>query len=380
MVGPLWGFFQLVRSSGHIPLSIDQYFFFVHALHSEAFRTVSTKADLLALMKIFWLNEPGFEPQFNALFNRFFDDKVLWKILPDQKTENEAGDDGHDHGQQEKTSGPEAPAPDPSANDDLKKDPGKKADHTQDARSEIELILKDSTAGEGKEAPFKRELAHAFALSDKSIMPFDARKFAQRLRRKVETAEQVSSDRINAPEMVRQFVELGFIEEIIYELEDASYSNIVLFSDRFGSMLAYEYLDMQFRDSLRNIPHCTFEHYAFYNLPVSSEDRRGFLFTPADAKGGEISSDRHPWTRNTWFFILSDAGGHSGTVNRQRIIRTNQFWTFLTGISEFVYWINPIPAAYLNDCTAKRLQMKIPMITPEMANLNQLVKEARTVR
>jgi len=244
---------------------------------------------------------------------------------------------------------------------------------------DFELVLIDSTKDSEEEHEFLRHVSHEFVLNDQAIMPFDARHFSQRLRRKVETAEQVISDTIDIPTMIESFVEKKYIDDIVYEFADASHSNIVLFSDQFGSMFAFDYLHDHFRNSLKQIPYCRFEHYSFHQVPRSTEDQDHYIFNRMDDRKGQFFTEQHEWNANTWFFIISDAGALSGIVEPDLMKTVRRFYNYLKQISDYVQWINPVRFKDLNDCSAKRLQMTIPMIYPDTKHLNKMIKKAKAI-
>ena len=55
---------------------------------------------------------------------------------------------------------------------------------------------------------------------------------------------------------------------------------------------------------------------------------------------------------------------------------TNKFWNYLKNISEHVYWLNPVPYEFQNDCTARRLTFNIPMIYPDGNGLNSITEKS----
>ena len=377
-VGPLWGFFQFIRDKSAIPLSIDQYFYLVRAIHKFTHKDLITTHDLLQFTKIFWLNDSKFEFQYDYFFNNFFDWENYFAPEDDKRKQQSSGST-----QPKSTTGPEYQDEHTDIRDEGEPpQPEEQLSNAGTAKEPIvdfQIVLRDSTFGPTDQEAEIANLDHSFSLSDLTIMPFDARKFVQRLRRKVETAEQVQSDTIDVTLMVEDFIGSGFIEKIIYETADASHSNVVLLEDRFGSMLAYEYLESHFSQALGQIPYCDFQHYFFYNLPEVSKEQGHFLLPVAGKNSKVLNTQKHDWNQKTWFFILSDAGAHSGLVNRERIKASLKMWHYFNAISKHVYWINPVPFEYLNDCTAKRLQMAIPMINPDLQSLNRMVLMSKSV-
>lgn len=378
MIAPLWGFFELIKNKFNPPLAIDQYFYLMEAIHkiplessaknnNEKKPLLDGRMDLLNFTKIFWLNNRHYELEYDRYFHQFFDKEDLFEKVPDLKK---------DPIKNPKTIDP-APAPRSPENDIYNENTSENTSgetRQTETMVDFELVLRDikkDNANDDVESP---KPFNQFLLSDKAIMPFEVRNFAQRLRRKVETTEQVLSDRLNIPEMVIEYTQQGFITDLNYEFDDASYSNVVLLSDRNGSMLAYEYIEMNFKESLLQIPHCHLEHYVFNNLPDYTDGHYQFK-TAGNFK--DVPFKNSQWNQKTWFFVLSDAGGHSGIVNKERMVATVKFWKYLTSFSSYVYWINPVPFEFLNDCTAKRLQMMIPMTHPDDSNLHKIIHEAK---
>lgn len=211
-------------------------------------------------------------------------------------------------------------------------------------------------------------------LDDDYIMPFEKRYLAQRLRRSVTSSKRVQSMELDLSAMIEDFCQDRYLNNLKYLNRDYSASNIVLFSDRMGSMLAYEFIEQHLSDTIDLIPGCSFEHYYFNNLPRYNSVLDSFTFVSATDKESTLNSNEHKWNRKTWFFLLSDAGAHSPTVSKGRIKATYRFWKFLKQISSHVHWLNPVPNEYMQDCTAKRLQMRIEMHGLEQENLKAILK------
>ncbi|TXE07836.1 hypothetical protein ES711_10415 [Gelidibacter salicanalis] len=379
MVAPLWGFFEFIKNKFSPPLAIDQYFYLIEAIHKiplvntskssgEKKHLLEGRSSLLNFTKIFWLNNPQYELEYDRYFNLFFDKEVLFeKVLPNEK-EN-TPEVLHNQDATQVSNSPDKDLINEKKPENILEDTRK-----EEGMIDFELVLRDiKKENADDDVEFTRP-NHKFMLADKAIMPFEVRNFAQRLRRKVETTEQVISDRLDIPEMVIEYIQKGFIIDLTYEFDDASYSNVVLLADRNGSMLAYEFIEDNFKESLRQIPHCHVEHYVFNNLPEYIDGK--YQFKTAGSFKNELSKNPQ-WNSKTWFFVLSDAGGHSGIVNKDRMTATVRLWKYLKSFSDFVHWINPIPFEYLNDCTAKRLQMMIPMSHPDDISLHKIIHEAK---
>ena len=228
-----------------------------------------------------------------------------------------------------------------------------------------------------------------FMLHDESIMPFSIRYLSQKSRKSFQTSHQITTDEIDIPTMVTAYAKSGLFEEVTFHKRPVNQSNIVLLSDRFGSMLSYEFLEDHLIRSFKIIPECLFEHYFFYNLPdkrfesikQKEERNRPYYYALKNAtRGGEnLYSNKARWTKDTIFFIFSDAGGHSGLVNKARIKATIDLWNHLIGFSKKIYWLNPIPIKEMNDCTAKRLNLLIKMYEPDYEGFEELFKKADSV-
>ena len=374
-VAPLWGFFTHIRDRSPVPLSIDQYFFFIDAIHHMDLRHIKTTKDLLEFTKIFWLNNPRFKEQYEHAFTSFLD----WEKELNKPTKQEA---------------PAAPIISPAVDPipEKKEESEKITDQKEEVPKPLEtetkertslvdfdLLVKETESTQGIENPAMTPVPqHEFSLSDLSIVPFDGRHFVQRLRRKVETTEQIFSDVLDIPLIVERFAEMGFIDDFIYEIYETQQSNVVLLTDRSDSMLSFEFLERHFDLSMRQIPYCHFQHFYFYNWPLPIQHGKYFELQPA--KKGEVAftTESHKWNKHTWFFILSDAGGLSGLVNGERIDQTMKFWWHLQNISEHVFWINPVPVEMMDDCTAIRLQMSIPMTHPDKDSLRTQILQRNT--
>ena len=373
LVAPLWGFFTHIRDRSPVPLSIDQYFYLLQAIHRMDLSYLQTKEDLLRFTKLFWLPDFRFEKQYDSAFASFMDWDSILKLkgspaeVASEVFERKAfADKGHLEKQFR-------PIDEPKQKEQISI---KKPESIP--LVDFQLLVKETQSTTGVDEPsIGAMIPHDFALSDLAIVPFDRRHFVQRLRRKVETTEQILSDILDLPLIVSRFAETGFIDDIIYETQDTQKSKVVLLADRFGSMVAHEFLEHHFDQSLRQIPYCDYQHYFFYNRPKEITEGIHYELQPA-RKGAEVFyTSKHHWDRNTWFLILSDAGAHSGVVNRERMKHTMKFWKYLQSISSHVFWINPVPIEYMEDCTASRLQMSIPMVHPDQHSLNTMIFERK---
>ena len=374
-VAPLWGFFSHIRGRSPVPLSIEQYFYLVHAIHSMDLQHIKTSKDLLEFTKIFWLNNPRFKEQYEHAFTSFLDwEKVLNTPVKQEAITTPVVSPVIDP-VPEKKEGKEKVA------EEGRQEAIPKELQVKESTSlvDFDLLVKETESDLGFENPSMTPVPqHDFSLSDLAIVPFDGRHFVQRLRRKVETTEQIYSDVLDLPMIVERFAEMGFIDDFIYEIYETQQSNVVLLSDRSDSMLSFEFLERHFELSLRQIPYCHFEHYFFYNWP--REVHHGNHFELQPAKKGQESFDtiKHKWNKNTWFLLLSDAGAFSGIVNLERIKQTMNFWKYLQSITEHVHWINPVPNEYMEDCTASRLQISIPMTHPDKDSMKTQILQRNT--
>lgn len=381
MQKPLWKFFTLLKARTPLLLSVDQYAYFLAAFQQTPTAHFKNYYDLRDFCKIFWLKDYEYEAEFDHLFARLLVWEELQSLLKtegkeenkDQHTDNRTSNRQSQGGGEQRNSKEE---------EGDKKEEDKKGDDDQanaetddEAFVDFELMIKEqqqSTNPAAEAGAYSFE--YSFQLNDQAIMPFELRHFAQRLRRQVETSVKVPTRELDYDRMIIQYSKYRYIDEIVYKLRDSSWSNIVLLSDRFGSMLAYEYIEKQLVLSIKAIPDCTFEHYFFYNLPERLSSGT-YLLKNAGTGKPQLDTQKHKWTSDTWFFLLSDGGAHSGMVNRGRISATFNFWNYLKGISPHVYWLNPVPPQYLKGSTAQRLNLVIPMTYPTKDELKKFFQE-----
>ena len=117
--------------------------------------------------------------------------------------------------------------------------------------------------------------------------------------------------------------------------------------------------------------------YYFYNIPEAKEDAlsREQKFDLFSYPNENIKpTTTRVWNEQTIFIVFSDAGAHSGVINKSRIKSTMKFWKWLNKFSKKSYWINPVPLHEMNDCTAKRLNYVIPMYDMIPDDLNLLIE------
>jgi len=374
MQSPFWQFFQDFKTHSSMPLSIDEYFYFLTALEdnriSESIKDID---DLRQFCKLFWLKGDKEEFLFNKLFDSYIKQwtEYFENITPEPLPVEPKSIDT-----------PPAPLPQKSEKKepiDLSQEKEKttaKKTVESDKYVDFELIISD-TLGAGYDNDFEI-VHHTYTLNDQAFMPFELRRFSQRLRRRVETFHYTNTERLNLPPMIKQFNNHGFIENILYERKSASDSNVVLLADRHGSMLAYENWEKQLAKAIEEIPLCRFEHFHFYNLPQLDKTKNHYLFKYVN-HFKTLNTKKNNWTKDTWFIIFSDAGAHSGLVNEPRIRQSLKLCTYLNNISNHVHWLNPVPLEFQNDCTSKRLMFSIPMVYPDTKGLDEITKKKQNV-
>jgi hypothetical protein len=372
--GPLWRFFRLIRDKAEVALSVEQYMYFMKALHTGSTR-FNDQAELLAFTKLFWLPDRAFESQYDYYFNSVVDweaefAKARRGVLSSAPIGNT------DKGETTNRSNTATEKNSPS--DTTSGDSASASQQAQTGFVDFTLVLKEIVESHPA-LPYSTldPDAHDFTLTDAALMPFDNRSIIQRLRRKVETADHVVSDQLDIKAMIREYADHGYIEQIRYQMDDASRSNIVLIADRDTPMLAYRFIEDHFSKGFIQLPHCAFEHYTITARPQMTADKMHFFLQGANAITNNLDTRKHTWSSDTWFFIFSDAGALSGVVDRERMQQTLAFWRYLQHISEHTHWINPVPFSEMNDCTAKRLRLSIPMIEPVEADLVQLIHNAK---
>lgn len=247
---------------------------------------------------------------------------------------------------------------------------------------DVNLHLSESgNSGKSKKLSVQLDGNH-FMLHDESIMPFSIRYLSQKSRKAFQTNNQVNNKEIDLPAMVRAYCSNKFFDKIIYKRGAINQSNIVLLSDRFGSMLSYEYLEEHLVHSFKIIPECIFEHYFFYNLPehhnLLTDNNRYYQFNNSERGKKPLLTNNAKWNKDTTFIIFSDAGAHSGVVKKERIKASIDFWNHLVKFSRKIFWLNPVPIREMNDCTAKRLNLYIKMYEPDFVGFEKLFKKAAT--
>ena len=119
-------------------------------------------------------------------------------------------------------------------------------------------------------------------------------------------------------------------------------------------MLAYEYIERQLVHAFSLLPECRFEHYCYDKLPVYHRQLSQYEIRDVLNMQSTFSYGRNSWTANTWFFIFSGAGGHSGIFEIFELNQNWKWWLYLKKFSEHVYWINPISP----NCWKKQYRRK----------------------
>jgi uncharacterized protein with von Willebrand factor type A (vWA) domain len=383
---PFWSLYQKLKKEINSSLSIEDYFLLLRSLEQMPDGSVRDYKQFISFCKIFWLKNPKNEFAFETLF-KVYKRQMIQELENILNAKIEKTDDTLSQG---KSKTDEAVSTDEQLKtknqeyknnydqqEQLSKDKQKLKEEPKEktAISDLELRIGDADANV-KQEELNYVFNHFFFMGDDFIMPFDKRYLAQRMRRMVETKDKVPGDQINIPEILKDFSRDQFISDIHYLDEDFSSTKVVLLVDRMGSMLAYEHIEKHLAETFNIIPGINLEYYFFSNLPPTSKNEEHFMLSSALEINHNINSKDHKWDRNTWFFILSDAGAHSGTVSGGRIKATVKFWKYLKNVSDKVFWLNPVPNEFMNDCTAKRLQMMIPMYGLEEKELRKLFRSA----
>lgn len=372
MSKPLWIFFNVLREKSSQTITVDQYFDFFTAFNELDLSHIGNMELLRDFSKIFWLNNDSFEEEYNRLFKGYTSDLKLEELILHREvshTPNASNASDTD------TSYP-INVDDKSGNigtDKIEKKP-RAPEKEQSVSSDKEILADfELLIGDGKSkvrASRRSYQCHQFKLDDQSIIPFKPRYLTQRMRRLVESPSIEWTDNLDYKLMIEEFSQNRFIEEIKYEKKETSHSHVVLLSDHWGSMLAYEYFEKQISQSMLSIPGCRFEHYTFKNLPEYDPKTNGYDLLKLGS--GEINTEslNTKWKENTWILLLSDGGGLSGMVNRGRMRASFQFWQYLKSKTNHVHWINPVSKKHRKGTTAERLNLSIPMLFPIQSELN----------
>ncbi len=381
----LYHFFQTLKNRTTIPLTAEQYVDFIRVfvqMPSNAFADVK---DLRAFVKLFWLADVIDEKEFNSLFDKWI--VKTWE--PFAKNAIQDIEEVAPRPDPDPEPNPKPPIKDPPFNPPI--DQKKKPDtpiipNLENEYEDFELVIEeDDTKTPTSQAVhdnFKDyQFSQTFQLNDQQIMPFSIRYLSQRARALAKREKTAWSTEMDIPIVIKGFAENGFIDHIDYQKKVHNYTNIVLLVDRFGSMLSYEFLETQWQRAFKMIPKVNFEQYFFYNIPQKTSTSTAKHYEMRNAQKGNalFNTQKHTWTKDTHFFIFSDAGAHSGLVNKKRIIASLDFWRYLQNISDHVFWLNPVPKEQMNDCTARRLQFSIPMIYPGEEQLERFFKQHRYV-
>lgn len=373
MKKPLWNFFNLLKESSPLVLSVDQYFYFFEAFQQLQNGSLQSPYELRDFCKIFWLKNYEYEREFDAYFDTFIKKEELIKLFKQKETGKNPEDS--------KPTKKEEIAEDETPNQEIiqeKEDKNPLEDHQEEVQKQehedfvdFDLLIGETESEQRPEEISEYEFKFRFTMDDLSIMPFKLRHFAQRLRRKVEKPFKEVTDELDMEHMIAQYSKNRYIDEIVYKYKDSSSSNVILLADRFGSMLSYEYVESQLVYAIKAIPDCTFEHYYFRNLPAYLEESGHYEMKSARAKVSNLKTGAATWSKDSWFFILSDGGAHSGMLNKDRMRATLKMWNYLKKVSPHVFWLNPVPDKYMKNSTAQRLKRVIPMINPVQDELNK---------
>ena len=349
-------------------LSIDQYFYFLEAFQKMPLNYITNHQKLREFCKIFWLNDHRFESEFDQIFKSQFNKDEIRNLLNiEEEEEGTNQTTTNDDQELDETISIQEPADDQEKDgqDEIEQLSGGIISEEFEEFLEFDLVITEGNE-QGIEVDQREGINEksTFMMEDQIIMPFQLRFFAQRLRRVIESSVLTWSDELDIEKMVTQYCNTRYFEDIIYKKRLNSSSNVVLLADRYGSMLSYEFIEQQLADAIRTIPGCHFEHLFFYDLPYPDERTGHYKFKPVNYNNHFFDTEKHTWDGNTWIFIFSDAGAHSGLVNKPRMRATFQMWDFFKNITPHVHWINPVPKKFFGGTTAERLSYSIPMIYP----------------
>ena len=384
---PLWKFFCRWRSKSPNPPTVDEYFYFHKAFQELPLGYFLTTEELRNFCKLFWMKQESHEEAFDQLYSQFvsFDELTLYihSLLESSgspELEDYSGGIPSPAPQKNRKTEESLPKkelledsiPEPESNTKYQ---GYSNTYSQNSEQsdflhfELPINEDENEVKESQISVFGRE--HPFKMEDQTIMPFNRRFVAQRLRRAVETSFLEETDEIHLETMIDQYCLQGYIDEIMYRSKDSSHSHIVLLADRFGSMLGYEFIEDQLQLMIKTLPDCTFEHYVFYNVPEWEKETLSYKMRPLHKDETTLPRDATLWNKETWFLIFSDAGAHSGWVNERRMQASLDMWRYFEQFSSYVYWINPVSRSFRKGTTAQRLNFVIPMLYPYQTDWQQ---------
>ncbi len=380
MKKPLWSFFCILRERTPLILSVDHYLHFHQAFLEIPQIHIQTYHDLRDFCKLFWLQEPEYENEFNYLYDTWVNWEKLkepWKDVTkatpvkggspqtDTPPSNDSMDKGSEReikpikeggGKQNDNMGKEK--------EEINFEPNEPLKHNEEEWVDFNLVIREEEEGVGT-APFRSpSLENSFHLDNRFIQAFNTRFLSQRLRRKVESSFKEPTDELHVEKMIQQFCIDRYLDKILFKTKECGSSHIVLLANRYGSMLAYEFIEKQLVEAISLIPECTFEHYCYDKLPLYDEQLHQYELRNVQEGQNTFFTKNCHWTPHTWFFIFSDAGGQSQLLDMDEVDASWEWWNYLKGYSEHVYWINPVTPDRCEDSTVESLSFIIPMIYP----------------
>ena len=367
MQKPLWSFFIVLREQMPYALSIDQYAYFFQAFQQFPFGHFQSKKDLLEFCKLFWLVDESFENQFDQLFNQLVNLEISFEpeiieptkpITPIDRTPTKFIKKKF------------RPAPKPTPNI-VVENVEEEIEMDDETIVNFELVLQDKDSFAYSNPTPTHSFKNQFNLNDQAIMPFGLRHFAQQLRRSVSTSVKEMTDELDVTDMINQYSKNQYIDQIKYQFQESNTSDMVFLSERYGSMLSYEFIERQIRTAMLAIPGMELTHYYFNETPLSSSTPGHFLLKNASFGQKDLDTNKNKWTNKHRFLIFSDAGAHAGMVDKTRLRNTLKFWLFLQQFSSHIYWFNPVPKVYFKGTTAERLNRIIPMVYPSQKELHK---------
>jgi uncharacterized protein with von Willebrand factor type A (vWA) domain len=325
----------------------------------------ASESRLYRTVRCFFLEKKQDEPRFQALFERYVIEGLVWFNLVLNHSDNlppviQAESTPAKPGEQEMPGDSKKPRPRIHTHTPIETEPPDEIrDETNESGSKTEFFNGSTSEESEPEAE-----AHSFLFTN-DFMPLSSREMQQGWRYLRDSGEKSSSDELDVEATTSRMAENGFFSDLIYLPETLKLdTHLVILIDRRGSMVPFHQLcDQIVAAALENRSRIKPEVYYFYNCPKEYVYSQANLSTAVELPKLYATMQK----RRTHVLIISDAGAARGNRNTYRLNQTMQFlkgnestisqsssplYPGLLRCAHSVAWLNPMPRHRWSNSTA----------------------------
>lgn len=357
---PLYAFFTKIRQKKYYAIGIDEYHDLLLILQKEeSEQYFSDPKKMLALCKLLWLKPKQNTVLFEQLFTESY---TAFNILDFDQKSTEVGQQNNT-----KTKDSTKPIKDEkeiadiiereedipkwqTGNDVTKQQDNFQVENTkvnyQNKPSSIYLNFKKRSGG-NKKYSGEVKASQSFKF-DKQALPINMREIELTWRHlKASSNTPIQTELIDVRETVNEISKNGFVINPKYQLKNQKKKNLITFIDHRGSMIAYNYLNNAFLETISL--QTGIKNSVFYYTDTPKYYRNNKAKSEMYVYKNQAHSD-HLSIKSIFhnyidipILIISDAGAATNNISNNRLLLSEKFIKLLYRFSRRIVWLNPLP-------------------------------------